>query len=379
MGVSGQCDGFGQVVNSSINGQPYCLCDALYSGGSDFFDTRFAVEGHPELSLTCTASRVGEFVLWGLIILAVIGFRVVPVSIIWREKYSALVNKQGGKYISQSGFKWSFALKLLTFDLVVLVPTCSVAAALKVAGQVLGTDIPVTVIYSLVPIFFQLENSMLASEEFRIVTHFLPVPERKRMTAMRNRLELMSWAAYCLGAFIPTIVALTLDKSLGPLINGEYVTILVRNLFIVLWSASATLANFMVFKSFENILSNEMRDRNNEAVNHMRKANKRLVIMYSSIALMYAVFCIPQLWGYQTYCYSIIVLLGVFRHPAKAFKSLSTFSTGEKDSKSNTVSPIMSERNLPLSSNGLPRPSEMGSIVVMDSAMSNNRIVDSQS
>lgn len=358
------CNGFGQLVTSSVDGQAYCLCDALYSGGSDFFDTRFAVEGHPELSLTCTASRVGELVLWGLIVLAVVGFRAVQVGKTWREKYATQANKQGS-------FKWSFALKLLAFDLAVLVPLCTTVAALKMSGQVMGTDIPVTLLFSLVPIFFQLENSLLASEEFRILTHFLPSAKRERMMTMRNRLELVSWTAYCLGACIPTFVALSLDKSLGPLLNGEYVTILVRNLCIVVWSASATLANFMVFQSFKNILSSEMRDRNNQAVNHMRTANKRLVIMYSLIALMYVVFCIPDLWGYQTYCYGVIIFLGVFRHPGKAFKSLSTFSTGQKDSKDNAASPIMA-----MSSTGAPRPSDMGSIVI--SPMLNNRVVDSQ-
>lgn len=377
--TGGVCNGRGDIVHIINSTQVACRCFPRFSGGSDFFDTRFAVPDHEEdLSLTCSSSVVGETVVWGLVLAGVL-LRFIQVAKIWQEKRhlftqrnSAVVERHAKSRTREFRAKMrNFAIALLTFDLVVLTPVTITASALKISGQVMGTNVAVTLFYVFIPIFFQLENSLLANEEFNAITRFVPQAERVRISTLRNRLEGVSWISYMLGALAPTMAALALDKTLGPLENYEYVTILVRNLFVVLWSGFASVANYVVLTRFEHLLGSGVHSSSLEAVEHMRNANQRLVRMYVLISLVYLVFCIPQLWAFQTYCYGLIVFVGTFRHPGKAFKSMHTFSSSKgTDSKINNskLSPLTTNNNDQVMSEQqssiMPRVSDMGGSIL---------------
>jgi hypothetical protein len=208
---------------------------------------------------------------------------------------------------------------------------------------VLGTDIAVTVFYVLTVLLFQKGSTMVAGEEFKSIIHFVPKSERTFLIRFRRFLDAVSWTAYLVGAISPTVAALTLDKVPGPLLNGEYITILTRNLFIVVWSSFSFGSQVVVLSRFEHMIENVQNTRTAEAVVHMRDANKSLVKLYFIISLIYTLFCIPSLWGFQTYAYGTIVFFGTFRSPAKAFKTMRTFTTTTKNKSGGGTDPEVTE------------------------------------
>ena len=65
--ATANCSEHGTEIFSQENNQTLCLCNDLYTGGGDFFDTRIE---STQFSLTCTASRVGEIVVWTIVVIS---------------------------------------------------------------------------------------------------------------------------------------------------------------------------------------------------------------------------------------------------------------------------------------------------------------------
>jgi hypothetical protein len=251
------------------------------------------------------------------------------------EKHQAFMERSHKKTHTLGDYYKNFALRVLAFDLVILSPIVVIVAALKISGKILGTDTDVTILYVLGVIAFQYGNAELANEEFKAITHFVHKEERKRLIRLRFVLNVISFVSYLLGAIVPTVAALFLDKTLGPIANYEYVCIIVRNVFVACWSAFALWSNSLVNAKFKEMIKGIINPQSVEALEHMKEANKALIRLYLVISLIYVLFTIPPLWAFQTYCYGAIIFFALFRSPAKAFKGMKTFTTAKTGTGTN--------------------------------------------
>jgi hypothetical protein len=273
-------------------------------------------------------------VIWSLVLLACI-IRVVGTIRTTLEKHRDFKERSHKKKHTLGEYYKNFALRVLAFDLVILSPIVLIFAALKISGKIMGTDADVTIISVLGMIAFQYGNAALANEEFKAITHFVHKEERKRLIRLRFVLNIISLVSYLLGATVPTLAALFLDKTLGPIANYEYVCIIIRNVFMACFSAFALWSNSVVNAKFEEMIKAIIDPRSVEALEHMKEANKDLIRLYLVISLVYVLFTIPPLWAFQTYCYGALVFFALFRSPAKAFKSMKTFTAGKTGTGTN--------------------------------------------
>lgn len=339
--IGGDCDGAGILVNSTLNdGTLYCLCDAYTSGKGDFFDSsHVAADG--TLSLTCTNSRIGEIFAWSIVLISMV-YRFISVFQSFLSKFAAFKAQHNG-----SNYTWRqvynvFALRIFLIDMVTVALVLIATSCLKITGQTIGTDIPVTVLYIFGVSSFQIGSMVLADKELIVLTSFLPSDKKTNIRWLHRRIQIVSSCAYVLGVGVPSIMALTLDKSLGPWENGEYICLLTRNLFVVVWCSFSLCANDIIYKRFQYLLSSLIDEQSTGAMQKMRASRVLLARLYMLISLLALVFCIPYIWGYQTYSLATMVALGARRHPAQAFQS----DTSKKSNSNNnqhhkgTVAPV---------------------------------------
>lgn len=335
--TGGVCNGGGLPLTFNSTSTIYCDCFPDYSGTADFFDAGnvLAPDGRI-LALGCSNYRPAEIVVWTIVLLFSL-LRMFHVSKLFREKYFKFKAKHAGQ---QSPFLFNnFALKVLFFDMCTVFPMLTTVCALKISGRTIGTDIGTTLLFIGSVATFQVGNEILAREEFRVVTEYLPMEKKQQLRKLRFLLQLCCWTTYAVGVVCPYFFSLTLDKSLGPIDNWQYIALLVRNLASYPWSISGAVANMMVFKRLEHLMSSLADSKSRRALQQMRQANIALTRMYVTVCLVFTVFSLPWLWGFQTYSYVVVVSSGALRHPAKAFQSNDSMLRDTTNSSSNNNMP----------------------------------------
>lgn len=334
--TGGACNGGGLPITFNTS-TVFCECFNDYSGSADFFDASAVPSPDGRvLALGCSNFRPAEIAVWALGLLVTI-YRMFQVTRLFVEKYGKLKEKQN----KPSGFLFdNFALKVLAFDMLTVFPMLSAVCALKISGRTIGTDIATTLLFIGSVITFQVGNEILAGEEFRVITSYLAVDKHQRLRSLRFRLQMCTLMAYALGMLLPYLISLSLDKSLGPIANGEYITLLVRNLATYPWALGGLLANRMVFTRLEAVMGSLMDSKSRGALAQMRSANLGITRLYLSVVIIFTLFSLPWLWGFQTYSYALVVVAGAVRSPANAFKGDATLlnpATGSSNGPNRTI------------------------------------------
>lgn len=163
---------------------------------------------------------------------------------------------------------------------------------------------------------FQLNLTVTNRKEFQVLTSVLPKQERLRLLNLHAKVQLLSWMVFSTGLAIPSIVSLTLDKTLGPIANLEFVCMLVRNLSVLVWGLVSFASNRIVLWQFNELMRSIADTQSRTALEKMRRDHHSMNRLLLGTGLVFALICIPPIWGYQTYVYALLLAIGTLRHPA---------------------------------------------------------------
>jgi hypothetical protein len=336
--AGGVCGGNGHCVNSLVNpGTLLCLCNPGYSGASDFFDNR--VEQLPDgrwLSFSCHCSQVGTIIIWSFFLLCGL-IRVKqlwPVFVKLRRKHY-----QDPKKVEQGIFA-DFALRIISFDLFAMSIPLFISGAGKLAGGTFGTDILVTVAQLATGFLFQVGVFDLTRREFMIIVKGSMNPiEAKKATRFRDVLKCFTLAVFFGMSVIPSLWALSLDKRLGPLDNGEYIVVYLRSFAVVGYGILEIWTTWMIRKRLRKVIEND-----SELTYIMEKMDAELrayIIFLSTIGVTFIVFAVPFFFQFQTYAIAFIVGLSALRHSGNAFADEFDKTHSRKNTTKHTGSKVV--------------------------------------
>lgn len=328
-GVGGACTSHGACVPAApgLTQVATCVCDEWYDGGNDFFDSRTSIGS---VNLQCSNFRQGVIAIWSLI-LVLIFVRCVKLTktlISYREKY----RKNGSPSQKLKPFYADVIYRDLLIDLFVTPSCCVTLVALKIRGHVLGSDVGVTVLFSLTVMLFNLVTNDTSREEFRIILRasvFNPTAVT-RLQRTREKLQILSFSVYVGVVVVPSLWALSTDKTKGPLDNNEFVVIPVRNIGAVLWSIIEVISIRLLRSQVQSLLSSDVSaaSATSNVIRRLDDETRSLYTVFGFILVVYPAFCIPYLWPFQTYQIALIVLIGVSRHTGQHLKHLTAPSNG---------------------------------------------------
>jgi hypothetical protein len=212
-------------------------CAPGWTANSDLYD-QLVANG---VMLSCNTPNAAIIVLWSLNIVTALYRAVVDLIVVLR-------------HVSRAG---SFARSLRNPSVVVLVvdmcitcPLFFTACALKLGnGQTasIGTDVPLTVIFTL-SIFSAVITGAVFQFEWvsqLLQSYYMSNTSDGYLESMRHYRGLLGLvcASYLLN-MIPTLVALALDHSLGPMASGEYIIIITRNIGVVVWQLTQFIVDW---------------------------------------------------------------------------------------------------------------------------------------
>jgi hypothetical protein len=173
--------------------------------------------------------------------------------------------------------------------------------------------------------------------------------ERKQIMQDRITVESLGWVSYSLGTFLPSVATLFLNKTLGPIDNAEYICLLVRNVFCVLWFGVLIIGNQMLLHRFTQVLTQVQSPLALASLEKMQKAVLGLKRLYMVLVVIYIVLSLPYLWAYQTYGYALTIFAGLLKHTGLVF--LVTYKPSEEERTIPTT--ISSNRNIIVTGNSV--------------------------
>jgi len=259
-------------------------------------------------------------------------------------------------------------------DALIATPLCVAATCYKLSdlhGVVLGTDVAFTVtlmcsvaIHATIWAVFQhLQFRVLAASQHLLATSRMfsfasSSQPGTRMLRAHFLLELGLCFTYILFTIVPTFTALGLNPAPGPVASGEYITLIVRNMGVVLW-VSLALAAYMVL--YRQVRSMELRsateDSDGKAEERDAASNGRIVSLRGGVApankpapassfgtqqvlaflgknvrsnafrqsfaiVTYTLFSIPPAWPYTSFNVAFgIIIVQVSMSPAKVMNA----------------------------------------------------------
>ena len=378
------CSGHGTLVASPVDGTPLCKCDAMFSGGADMFDLRvLTLPDGTTLSLDCSVSMVAQSLFWAIVAaLALLRYVQVAKTLISTCKSRGLASNSevakrtnskqrivaaapGGVAdneptpVSKQRVHLSTAARtlmthltyrVLLAELLVICPLFLVTTLLKaVRGDVVGTDVAVTVCFILTVIFFQIAQLDVGLAEFRILFATFSPTVRDRLRRAHLAASLGSLTFYALATGVPTFVALSLPKTQGPICSYQYVLLLVRNVGVVAWQGFSIATTLMLRSRASALMQSSVpvagghvsvSSRNNPAqsasrvqkvLEHLNAELGRMRTQGTLSLVLYAVFCIPVLWEQQTFVYAFTWMLAAPRHVGKHISTSSAAMDGGAD------------------------------------------------
>jgi hypothetical protein len=341
----GRCGGVGTCVNSTSNpSQLLCLCSPGYSGASDFFDSRVEqLSDGTWLSLACGSSVVGTYVVWGFFLFCnlVRTYQLIMVILSILKKHHEDPKRR------KAGYSNNFALKVVAFDLLVTSSCAAIGGITKMCGLTFGTDILATVSLSLGNVSFNITNFMVQRREFALFSKgSMTTDDAAVAQRTRTCLKLMSLFLYIGAVIVPNFYSLALNKSLGPIMNNQFIIIIFRNAGTILWGQMEILTTWMVRRRIQQLVQISRKPMGEadavliEVGTRLGNELKSLIRFFSSLGVVYSIFLIPQFYPYQTYLIAVLLGFGLLRHSGKNFHSDSSVSTGSN--KKATVSDVAS-------------------------------------
>lgn len=322
---SANCSGHGTSV--LVNSQTLCKCDPWFTGGGDFFDARVMP---PDFSLNCVNSRIGAIVIWTLALCgAFVRTLVLLRAIINRCQFFKVFSlARFTKFLSRDA-----GIRFLFFDFFVINVFILLTCSLKVYGQILGTDVAVTICFALFISSHQFNQLFLNQLEFRTLVSITGPQLRTKLIRWKLIIDFLGFSMINL-SLIAIIWCLFLDKSLGPIANGEYIIVIFRNGFSLVWSSEEAFAFWIMIQHIKKIVEETKSDsetfRSLSAVlTSLEKENRSQFRTFLMFPILYIPFMLPWLWSQQTFVLGLMFIIFSFRHNAKKFSLQEGIKSGQ--------------------------------------------------
>jgi len=254
-GSSVPCSGQGSCINAtgySTHFSGLCVCNDLYSGESDMFDLRVArMANGTWLSLDCPNPRIGVWTVFSaqLVFLAFRYFLIV-IALIRQFKFK-------GRMRPKAALEY-MPYRVLLLETVLAGPILLGLPIQKLLpeGLVIGTD-PGPTLCLVIGTFLGswAYNDFELSQFYALVkASSMDYETHRRLMRRQSAVVWMTRVSYWFFAVVPSLVALGLDKSLGPVQSGEYILLILRNIGIVIWMASQWLSDVFMQREIQSII-----------------------------------------------------------------------------------------------------------------------------
>lgn len=315
--------GTGFAVNSSAFNSHFtelCVCPDVskWSGANDYFDSRVQTYMGVTYSVGCTNSTIGTYVAYG-VLLFVCTFKFVTIWVAFFDR----TRRKGVKKMSE--LYTVFPYRILIFDGLFCMPWHLCLCILKLSnpeGHVIGTNIGITVV-----LVIAVSISIFSATLFNI-DEFTTLVKSERMTTGSGAggskilklyafLMWMVFFSYFVITGIPRYVMLSLDRSLGPYQNGQWIWVIIGNMGVLCWMIFHFFTTTFTIKQTGELLrgidANEQATaRVAEVIKFLKAAEtqNRKAIVFGFI--LYTIGSVPFFWVYQQYILVIALAMAHF-------------------------------------------------------------------
>jgi hypothetical protein len=306
------CSGNGICNETSAT----CTCFSGYSGGGDQFDMRLFPNGD-DRALDCSISLVGIQIIWSFTLFAAT-IRFVSGIILLVKQIAH--NKREIKNVA---FRISLIESLVTNPL--YIATCLLKIIPPIS--VIGSDVAVTVCLHTSSTMGLVMNADFSAAEFRAMALF-PSEEIRRRHNRRGIASILIYLVFALAYY----VSLGMDKSQGPLVNFQYLTIIFRGIgvmgfFFFVWASNEYLLREL--KSIQLIRASDPSSNMSSSGDFSDKQQKlrKLVEYFVQVSFkvrrscffmiaLYLPFMLPFAWAYQGYIIAVGIFFGCLQNPS---------------------------------------------------------------
>jgi len=185
-------------------------------------------------------------------------------------------------------------------------------------GFVAGTDVGVTLCLVLGTFLITWAYNDFEYTQFHAIVRAssMNFELHNRLLVRQRKLMWMTKLSYSCFAIVPTLVALGLDKRLGPVKNYEFVALILRNIGIVIWVASQWVADLYMQREIRTIIASlQYMNLGTQGASpvlhylnkHAKTSNRTAVIA----CLIWIFFSLPYFWPFQGYAMTIVSCLGI--------------------------------------------------------------------
>jgi hypothetical protein len=317
--VGGVCAGHGICVNSTITPDLLlCKCNPFYNGASDFFDSRVELLSNGEyLSLSCNNSVIAIYIIWGFWLVVGI-IRVVVLIPIWINFYK---RHYTNPELYTKFIFYDVPFRIITMDLFVFTTIYFITGICKIMGMVFGTDIVATIFLTLTLAAYLIVCFDMSKMEFDIfLQSTTSFEEANKARTLRTVIKSVATVLSIAASLILAIVTLTLDKSKGPIVNGEEYALYVRNANGVFFALVEVFTSWMILKRMlmirlvnANVKANVNSNTNTSIsflVMKMKNEIRSYIVRAILLTILYGCFNISYALPYQTYSIVVVGCLG---------------------------------------------------------------------
>jgi hypothetical protein len=315
-----QCSGHGQCIDARNYSSDFpwlCRCEDYWSGGTDMFDLRVAVdEFGNDLAIACPNPVIAVLVVWSILFAATLHRQFYLIYAF----YSRCKTKGKPKTIRKF-FEYT-PYRVLFFDGIFYNPWFIVAAGSKVFGrQVVGTDnlISWTMIVSITLMSFSVADFRIAQFSTFAGARTLNSDKTTRLLRIFSSIQFAQVLLYLAIAGVPTLYALLFDKSLGPIASNEYITLIIRNIGIILWAGSQWVGIRKILRELKYLLQitqnvGEGTTGTTNVLAFTQHLFKDMSAQFGIGMIGYFLFSLPWLWCYQAFSIGFFMTLPVFKN-----------------------------------------------------------------
>jgi len=131
---------------------------------------------------------------------------------------------------------------------------CTAAALIRVVDptKALGTSFDITILIMLGTYMIIINFSIFEVEEFKVLlgAHLMSSSSHEFVHQVRRFIVQQIFVSLSAAVNISAVlIALGMDKSLGPMNNGEWILLILRNFGVALWQANFALSSYMIYRN----------------------------------------------------------------------------------------------------------------------------------
>lgn len=308
---SSPCNGHGVCVPFyPTNTTGVCICEEFWDGAADVFDLRVGTDPvtGKVVALDCSNNVIASLCLWSLLLLGCLIHQFHSTRAL-----ITVFRTHGLKPKTSKGCMLYAPYQFLCLDALIANPLLLTLAILKITRNgVIGTDFAVTVCLAAGVQLWNVAWALFQIHQFHVLVSSNLQQRGDQLCRKYNKLVMVMSASYFFLSLLPTLVALSLDKSVGPIANGEYIILIVRNLGVVFWNLSQIYTSY-VLKNELKALSSSSGTVSNGVQNIMSffdAERKHLRARNLISLLLYPLFSLPWFWPSQFFQIAFMIFLG---------------------------------------------------------------------